>query len=82
MVSNVMKDRLLSAIEGLSEEQVSELIEHAESMQPETEQGDYDPSTDPLIGFLDGDSTDLSIRAKQILRDEIDSESGWTNKNS
>lgn len=40
---------------------------------------EYDEANDPAIGLLYG-PTDLSMRAKEILREEITSYSGWTQK--
>ena len=39
----------------------------------------YREEDDPAIGFLDG-PTDLSIRVKAILHEEIQEYSGWTQK--
>jgi hypothetical protein len=39
----------------------------------------YNEADDPAINLLYG-PTDLSIRAKEILREEINSSSGWTQK--
>lgn len=40
---------------------------------------EYDEADDPAIGLLYG-PTDLSTRAKEILREEIKPYSGWTQK--
>lgn len=40
---------------------------------------EYSEMDDPAIGLLDG-PTDLSLRAKTLLREEIQPYSGWTQK--
>lgn len=40
---------------------------------------EYNEADDPAINLLYG-PTDLSMRAKEILREEITSYSGWTQK--
>ncbi|MEZ4726745.1 MAG: hypothetical protein R3E79_06385 [Caldilineaceae bacterium] len=42
-------------------------------------QDEYNEADDPAINLLYG-PTDLSTRAKSILREEITSTSGWTQK--
>jgi hypothetical protein len=80
MVSNVMKNELLNAIDALSDSQIAVLIQVAKAMQSAESRADYDPSKDTIVGFAEGPSTDLSSRAKEILREEIDPRSGWTQK--
>jgi hypothetical protein len=41
---------------------------------------DYDPKSDPAIGFLKNAPPDYAERAKDILREDIDPHSGWTQK--
>ena len=63
----------------LSDEQVKKLLAQTEAMPSDALPPEYDPDNDPAIGFLSG-STDLAQRSKEILRDEITSRSGWTQK--
>jgi hypothetical protein len=81
MLNNALEQEMLQVLRSLSEEQARLLVQVGKAMQPSGEtRPEYDEANDPLVGFLDGPSTDLSIRAKEILREEIDPKSGWTNK--
>jgi hypothetical protein len=79
MVSSALREQVASKLDELSDEQLAELLRYIEAMQSPGLPKDYDPDNDPVVGFLSG-STDLSSRAKQILRDEITARSGWTQK--
>ena len=98
MVSDVMRQALMDAIDGLNEDQATELLLLAQRMQSLDDDyslENYDPANDPTVALYDGSSdleskdpaiglidepTDLSTRYKEILRDEIDPRSGWTQK--
>jgi hypothetical protein len=74
-----VRERLITKIDELTDEQVASLLSYAESLQAVELPDDYDEENDPSIGFLSG-PTDLANRAKQILREEITPLSGWTQK--
>jgi hypothetical protein len=73
------RERLIAELDELNEEQIESLLSYAEALRSATLADDYDAKNDPTIGFLSG-STDVARRTKQILRDEITSRSGWTQK--
>jgi len=79
MGTPTIREKLVSKLDELTDEQVASLLHYAEIMQSATLPPDYDEEQDPSIGFISG-PTDLSVRAKQILRDEITALSGWTQK--
>ncbi len=57
-------------LDELSEEQLSNLLDYIEMMEPSSEADDYDESQDLTIGFIHG-STDAGQRTKDILRAEF-----------
>ena len=79
MAMSTVRERLITKLDELSDEQVASLLSYAEAMQSTTLPDDYDEDNDPSIGFISG-PTHLASRAKDILRDEITSRSGWTQK--
>jgi hypothetical protein len=79
MATANMRERLVSKLDELNEEQIASLLSYVEAMQETALPDSYDEDNDPSIGFISGPS-DLATRAKQILRDEITSLSGWTQK--
>lgn len=79
MATANMRERLVSKLDELNEEQIASLLSYVEAMQETTLSESYDEDNDPSIGFISGPS-DLATRAKQILRDEITPLSGWTQK--
>lgn len=79
MATANMRERLVSKLDELNEEQIASLLSYVEAMQETTLPDTYDEDNDPSVGFISG-PTDLATRAKQILRDEITPLSGWTQK--
>jgi hypothetical protein len=79
MATANMRERLVSKLDELNEEQIASLLSYIEAMQETSLPDSYDEDDDPSIGFISGPS-DLATRAKQILRDEITPLSGWTQK--
>jgi hypothetical protein len=79
MATANMRERLVSKLDELNEEQIASLLSYVEAMQETSLPDSYDEDDDPSIGFISGPS-DLATRAKQILRDEITPLSGWTQK--
>jgi hypothetical protein len=79
MVAPTIRERLIRKLDEPFDDQVASLLSYAEVMQSSSAPEDYDEENDPSIGFISG-PTDLSSRAKQILRDEITPLSGWTQK--
>lgn len=74
-----IRERLISRILELTDEQAEDVLRYTNDIQPAELPADYDEDHDPSIGILTG-PTDLASRAKQILRDEITPHSGWTQK--
>jgi hypothetical protein len=64
------RERLISEIADLDDEEIAALLRYVELMKSSAPPEDYDEENDPAIGFLEG-TTDLSMTYKQILRDEI-----------
>jgi hypothetical protein len=79
MVSTSLEHELLRALQGLADSQVSALIQVARAMRPDAERPEYVEANDPAIGLISG-PTDLAERSEDILSDEFDSRSGWTQK--
>ncbi len=79
MVSPDIRKELLAQIEQLDDEQAAAVLSYIQALQSSSPPEDYEQSSDPTIGFLAG-PTDLSSRTKAILREEITSRSGWTQK--
>jgi len=73
-----MREALIEKINAMTDEQVAALYGMVANMHQE-ERPPYDPDNDPLVGFISG-PTDLSERYKEILREDIDRRSGWTQK--
>lgn len=73
------RERLIAELDELDDQQIESIWSYVEALRSATVADDYDPKNDPTIGFLSG-STDVARRTKQILRDEVTSRSGWTQK--
>ena len=79
MATSALREKVNHKLDELNEEQLAELLRYIEIMESNILPYDYNEDNDPTIGFLSG-PTDLASRAKEILRDEITSRSGWTQK--
>ena len=77
MATLSVREQLIAELDEMSNQQIASLLSYAQVLRSAILPDDYDESHDPTIGFLSG-STDVARRAKQILRDEITSRSGWT----
>jgi uroporphyrinogen-III decarboxylase len=76
----MIREKVITAIDHLNDEQLETVYSVIQSIQSvEEDQPDYDPDNDPAIGFITG-PTDLSERVEEILQEEIDAASGWTQK--
>jgi hypothetical protein len=73
------REELSAKLDELTDEQIAAVLRYVEAMQSTSLPADYDEANDPSIGFLSG-PTDLSERAREILRKEITPLSGWTQK--
>jgi hypothetical protein len=75
-----IRERLIKAIETLGDEQVNALYNIVQFMLPKGDKAPpYDPDKDTMIGMFSG-PIDLSERAEEILQEETDPASGWTQK--
>ncbi len=79
MATSALREKVDRKLDELNDEQLAELLRYIEIMESNLLPADYDEDNDPTIGFISG-PTDLSARAKEILRDEITPRSGWTQK--
>lgn len=79
MDTPTIRERVIAELDTMSTEELEWMLDYIEAMKSNRLPEDYDPDNDPAVGFLSG-SKDLASRAKQILRDEITSRSGWTQK--
>ena len=83
MSAQTIREQLIAEIQTLSDEKLSMLlyITRALGRYSEANEGveEYDEANDPTIGLISG-PTDISERVKEILRDDIDPLSGWTQK--
>ncbi|MCA0458941.1 MAG: hypothetical protein LCI00_33640 [Chloroflexi bacterium] len=78
MAAQTVRERLIHKLFEMTDQQVASVLSYADAID-ENELADYDATNDPAIGFMSG-STDLAGRSKAILRDEIITRSGWTQK--
>lgn len=65
-----IREMIERKLDELSEEQLSNLLDYLEMMEPTPEEDDYNESQDLTIGFIHG-STDAGQRTKDILRAEF-----------
>jgi hypothetical protein len=69
------REELHNVIDKLPDEQVQQLLAYVRSlMQTNTSKDD-----DPIIGMISG-PTDVSVRAKDILEEDISQRGSWTQK--
>ncbi len=80
-VGAVTAEELARAAEKLTDDQRAALLQLMLVMQPQDagQAESYDEANDPAIGLFSGPA-DLSARAKDILREEIDPRNGRTQK--
>lgn len=74
-----IRDQIIRELDALSDDQIITVLEFIHSVKDVSGSAGIDTDDDPLIGFISG-STDVAHRTKDILRDEITSRSGWTQK--
>ncbi|MBA3874680.1 MAG: hypothetical protein ABI970_06615 [Chloroflexota bacterium] len=79
MAVQSIRERLIHKLFDMTDSQVASLLNYADAIQSDELPNNYDEANDPAIGFISG-STDLARQSKQILRDEINAHSGWTQK--
>jgi hypothetical protein len=79
MAVQSIRERLIHKLFDMTDSQVASLLNYADAIQSDELPNNYDEANDPAIGFISG-STDLARRSKQILREEINAHSGWTQK--
>jgi len=83
MADNALQEQLIARIKTLNDEQLKVVLETVEAIdeaKSDALPADYDPDKDPLRGGFISGPTDLSQRYKEILREDIDLRSGWTQK--
>lgn len=80
-----LKDQLIARLDQLTDDQIRALIDHIDVMKykavMESDElpPDYSEENDVAIGLFSSENGDLSMKAKQILQDEI-TRYGWTQK--
>lgn len=79
MAVQTIRERLIHKLFEMSDQQVASVLSYADAIDTDDLPETYDPAHDPAIGFMSG-STDLAQRSGEILRDEITTRSGWTQK--
>ena len=79
MVAQTVRERLIHKLFEMTDQQVASVLSYADAIDENELPAEYDAANDPAIGFMSG-STDLAERSKAILRDEITTRSGWTQK--
>jgi len=79
MAVQSIRERLIHKLFDMTDSQVASLLNYADAIQSDVLPNNYDEANDPAIGFISG-STNLARRSKQILSDEINAHSGWTQK--
>jgi hypothetical protein len=79
MSAQTIREQLIAKVLTLTDEQASAILQFAQTLEADSLPDDYDPDNDPTVGLISG-PTDVSERVKEILRDDIDPLSGWTQK--
>lgn len=74
-----VREQLIERLDQLSDEQLDALLNYTDTLLSHSAPSAYDPENDPIIGLFSG-SPDLSRRSKEILRTELSTKSGWTQK--
>jgi len=80
-----LKEQLIAKLDQLTDDEIRELIEHIDivkykaAMQSDELPPDYSEENDPAIGLFSSATGDLSMKAKQMLQEEI-TRWGWTQK--
>ncbi|MFN8452428.1 MAG: hypothetical protein U0521_28455 [Anaerolineae bacterium] len=69
-----VREQAVQKLYELSDEEVAAVLRYMEVLH-----ADVEPIVDPTVGMFSA-PTALARQAKQILRDEITSRSGWTQK--
>lgn len=83
MIDNALQEKLIARIKTLNVDElkvVLQTVEAIEEARSDESPASYDPKKDRLRGGFISGPTDLSERYKEILRDDIDLRSGWTQK--
>lgn len=82
MMQVALSDHIFEKLRRLASQQQTSVSHLLESIvEAYLVEDAYDEAADPAISLLYG-PTDLSTSAKEILRQEIDTYSGWTQKPS
>ena len=79
MAIQTVRERLIHKLFDMTDSQIASLLSYADAIQSDELPESYDEANDPAIGFISG-SSDLARQAKQILRNELTTRSGWTQK--
>lgn len=80
-----LKAQLIAKLDQLTDDEIRELIaridlvKYEAAMQSDELAPDYREEDDPAIGLFSSETGDLSMKAKQMLQDEI-TRHGWTQK--
>jgi hypothetical protein len=78
---SVDRQELIDLLDDLTDEQVSLLIQFIRAIQTghKPSATPYHAHDDPLVGFISG-PTDVAAHVEDILYEDIDPQSGWTQK--
>jgi hypothetical protein len=72
-----LREQLKAKVDDLTDDEVVAMLQYMDELHAELT--DDTPIDDPTVGMFTG-PTDLSRRAKEILRNDITARSGWTQK--
>jgi hypothetical protein len=78
MAVTTPRERLIRRLFDMTEEQIKRLDALAETVIDDIEAEEAE-ETDPTVGLIAG-PTDLAARARDILHEDVDLRSGWTQK--
>jgi hypothetical protein len=79
MATSALREKVDRKLDELNDEQLAELLRYIEIMESNVLPDTYDEDRDPSVGFFSGDP-ELASRTSDILRVEMTSRSGWTQK--
>lgn len=64
------REQLMERLETMTDEEIVTVLEFTERLKPDELPSHYDPTHDPLVGFISG-PTDFGERAEEILWEEF-----------
>ena len=86
MTASNLREQVIAKLDQMTDDEIRALInlmdvaKYKTALESDELPADYNEDEDISIGLFSSKTGDLSLRAKEILRNEITSRSGWTQK--